>query len=81
VVWSNVFRPGQEIIEAALYDWWGDLDASYPPDYVAQRRQLKEQVFGLLVRLDTTLTQEQRAHVSDRLEGYLSTIDIVVASR
>jgi hypothetical protein len=74
-------RPGQEIIEAALYDWWGDLDASYPPDYVAQRRQLKEQVFGLLVRLDTTLTQEQRAHVSDRLEGYLSTIDIVVASR
>lgn len=74
-------RPGQEVIEAALHEWWGDLDASYPPDYVAQRYLLKEQMFGLLVRLDSTLTQEQRAHVIDRLEGYVSTIDIVVASR
>jgi len=74
-------RPGKETIEAALHEWWGDLDASYPPDYVAQRHLLKEQMFGLLVRLDSTLTQEQRAHVIDRLEGYVSTIDIVVASR
>lgn len=74
-------RPGQAAIESVLYEWWGDLDASYPSDYVARRRLLKEQMFGLLIRLDGTLTQEQRAHVSDRLGGYVSTIEIVVASR
>jgi len=74
-------RPGQEAIAAALYDRWSDLDASYPPGYVAKRRLLKAQMFGLLTRLDATLTPEQRAHVMDRLEGYVSTIDIVVASR
>jgi hypothetical protein len=74
-------RPGEAIIEAALYDWWDDLSASYPPDYVAQRRLLKERMFDLLIRLDATLTQEQRAHVMERLEGYVSTIDMVVASR
>jgi len=74
-------QPGQEAIEAALYKWWSDLDASYPPDYVAQRGLLKQQMFGLLVRLDAGLTPQQRAHVIDRLDGYISTIDIVVASR
>lgn len=74
-------RPGQEAIQAALYARWSDLDASYPPAYVVQRRQLKQQMFALLTRLDASLTPEQRRHVSDRLEGYVSTIDIVVASR
>jgi hypothetical protein len=74
-------QPGQEAIESALYQWWSDLDASYPPDYVAQRGLLKQQMFGLLVRLDAGLTPQQRAHVIDRLDGYVSTIDIVVASR
>ena len=74
-------RPGQAAIEDALYHWWDDLDTGYPPDYVAQRRLLKEQMFGLLIRLDATLTQAQRAHVRDRLQDYVSTIDVVVASR
>jgi hypothetical protein len=74
-------QPGQAAIEAALHKWWGDLDASYPPDYVARRGLLKQQMFGLLVRLDAGLTPRQRAHVIDRLDGYVSTIDIVVASR
>jgi len=74
-------QPGQEAIEAALYAWWSDLGASYPPDYVVQRSLLKQQVFGLLIRLDAELTLQQRAHVIDRLDGYVSTIDVVVASR
>ena len=74
-------NPGQEVIEAALYARWNDLDTAYPPDYVAQRNRLKRQVFALLMRLDATLTPAQRRHVSERLEGYVSTIDVVVASR
>lgn len=74
-------RPGQAAIESALYQWWSDLDASYPPSYALQRRQLKEQTFALLIRLDARLTKEQRQHLRDRLEDYVSTIDIVVASR
>jgi len=74
-------QPGQQAIEAALYAWWSDLDASYPPDYVVQRSLLKQQMFGFLIRLDAELTPQQRTHVSDRLEAYVSTIDIVVASR
>jgi hypothetical protein len=74
-------NPAPEIIEAALYARWKDLDTAYPPGYVAHRDRLKRQVFDLLVRLDATLTPAQRRHVSERLEGYVSTIDIVVASR
>jgi len=74
-------QPGQAAIEAALSAWWSDLDASYPSDYVARRGLLKQQMFGLLVRLDAGLTPQQREHVIDRLDGYVSTIDIVVASR
>jgi hypothetical protein len=74
-------NPGQEEIEAALHARWGDLDSAYPAGYVMQRNRLKQQVFELLVRLDASLTPAQRRHVNQRLEGYVSTIDIVVASR
>ena len=74
-------NPGPEVIEAALYSRWKDLDRANPSGYVAHRNRLKRQVFDLLVRLDATLTPAQRRHVSERLEGYVSTIDIVVASR
>ena len=74
-------NPDPEVIEATLSARWTDLDKAYPPGYVAQRHRLKQQVFALLIRLDATLTGEQRRHVIERLTGYLSTIDIVVASR
>lgn len=74
-------RPRSELVETALYDLWLDLEASYPPHYVAQRAELKAQLFLLLVRLDTTLTSGQRRQVSRRLAGYVDTIDTVVALR
>ena len=74
-------NPDQAEIEAFLRARWSDLDAAYSPGYVVQRRRLKQQVFEMLVRLDARLTPAQRRHVKERLEGYVSTIDIVVASR
>ena len=74
-------KPDRDEIEAALHARWSDLDRAYPPGYVMQRNLLKQQVFDLLVRLDATLTPIQRRQVKERLEGYVSTIDIVVALR
>ena len=74
-------NPDQAEIEAALRAHWSDLDSAYPAGYVVQRNRLKQQVFEMLVRLDARLTPAQRRHVKGRLEGYVSTIDIVVASR
>ncbi|MGB5639777.1 MAG: DUF6279 family lipoprotein [Sedimenticolaceae bacterium] len=74
-------RPAPELIEDLLNGWWLNLEAGYPPSYVAQRRSMKEQVFALLTRLDAGLTPDQRAQVTRRLEGYVSTIDTVLASR
>ena len=49
---------------------------------VAYRRQYPHELPRLLlIRLDAGLTPEQRALVSRRLDGYVSTIDTVVASR
>ncbi len=73
-------RPGQTAIEAALHAWWLDLDAAHPEVYAAARRLLKQQVFGLLVRLDRHLTPGQRRRVAERLGDYVSTIDLVLAS-
>ena len=74
-------RPRSDRIERRLYDWWRDLDAAYPPAYVAQRRAVRDRLYELLIALDTRLTSRQRARVLDRLHDYVSTIDTVLASR
>jgi len=73
--------PDRASIATALYHWWGNTDQGYRPTFAAQVKLLKEQIFNLVLRLDSRLTRRQREHVLDRLQGYISNIDIVVAAR
>jgi hypothetical protein len=57
-----------------------DAESWRPAEYQQKLRNRDEMTFGMVASLSATLTDEQRAHLTGRLRGYVRDISTLTAA-